>query len=84
MSQDEGPNRKQNDGKGPFGGQNFLWYMAGAVLIITVGALYIANLNVAVIDYPDLVELIQNSKHTTKYGPLEEGMRGDIVVQKKG
>lgn len=84
MSQDDGPNRRQNDGRGPMGGQNFLWYMAIAVLGITLVALYVANLNVPVIDYPDLVELIQNSKHTKKYGPLEEGMRGDIVVQSKG
>ena len=84
MSQDEGPNRRQNDGKGPMGGQNFLWYMAGAVLLITVGALYLANLNVAVIDYPDLVKLIQNSKHIAKYEPLEEGMSGDVIVQRKG
>ncbi|MBC8351183.1 MAG: ATP-dependent zinc metalloprotease FtsH [Planctomycetes bacterium] len=84
MSQDEGPNRRQNDGRGPSGGQNFLWYMAIAVLGITLVALYVSNLNVQVIDYPDLVELIENSKHTKKYGPLEEGMRGDIVVQRKG
>ncbi len=66
------------------GGQNFLWYMAIAVLGITLVALYVANLSVPVIDYPDLVELIQHSKHTEKYGPLEEGMRGDVIVQTKG
>lgn len=81
MSQDDGPNRRQHEGKGSIGGHNFLWYMAGAVVLITVAALYLANLNVPVIDYPDLVELIKNSKHTEKYGPLEEGMRGDVVVQ---
>ncbi|MDA1053787.1 MAG: ATP-dependent zinc metalloprotease FtsH [Planctomycetota bacterium] len=84
MNQDEGPNRKQSEGRGPIGGQNFLWYMAGAVLLITLAALYLTKLNVSVIDYPDLVELIKNSKHTEKYGPLEEGMRGDVIVQKEG
>ena len=84
MSQDDNPNRRQNDGRSPSGGQNFLWYMAIAVLGITLVALYVANLSVPVIDYPDLVELIQKSKHTKKYGPLEEGMSGDVVVQKKG
>ncbi|MBI2481837.1 MAG: ATP-dependent zinc metalloprotease FtsH, partial [Planctomycetia bacterium] len=84
MSQDDGPGRRQNDGKGPLGGRNFLWYMAGAVVLITVAALYLANLNVDVIDYPDLVDLIKNSKHTEKYGPLEPDMRGDVVVQRTG
>ncbi len=82
MSQDDGSNRRQNEGKGSLGGPNFLWYMAGAVVVITVAALYLANLNVPVIDYPDLVDLIKNSKHTEKYGQLEPGMRGDVIVQR--
>ncbi len=81
MSQENSPGRRQNDRQGSAGGQSFLWYMAIAVLGITLVALYVANLNTPQIDHSDLVELIKNSQHTKKYGPLEEGMTGDVIVQ---
>ena len=84
MSQDEGPNRRQKDGKGPTGGQNFLWYMASAVILVMVAAYLLTDLGTPVIDYPDLVQLIKNSKHVEKYGELAEGMTGDVIVQRNG
>ncbi len=82
MSQDDG--KKHSDGRGSSGGQNLLWYMAIAVLGITLVALYVANMQVAKIPYTDLVELIENSKRVDKYGDLAEGMTGDVIVQRKG
>ena len=62
MSQDDGSNRRQNEGKGSLGGPNFLWYMAGAVVVITVAALYLANLNVPVIDYLSLIHISEPTR----------------------
>jgi len=58
--------------------------MAIAVLGFVLVAFYVARLTTPEIDYPDLVELIKNSRHVEKYGPLAEGMSGSIVVQRPG
>jgi len=81
---DNSPGRRGNEGRNSSGGQNFLWYAAIAVLGFSLVALYVANLTTPELDYPDLVQLIKNSKHTEKYGPLEEGMSGDVIVQRPG
>ena len=84
MSHEDGPGRRQNESKGPVGGQGILWYMALLVLGFTVVALVMTSMQGTEIAHSDLIRLIENSKHEKEYGELSEGMSGYVIVPSTG
>ena len=98
MSQENGPGRRQDGSKGSTG-QNFIWYMLIAAAGVMLVAMYVANLNIEEISYPDLKALIENRSldRTTTAGRVTETLTnlrdvavaertisGKVDVEKKG
>src|SRR5688572_18302843 len=78
MSQDQEPVRRTD--KGSSGGQNYVWYIVAVGALAALAIFWIVHNAKFVIDYPELVKLIEANPARSEDGEVSAPM-GSIVVE---
>jgi cell division protease FtsH len=84
MTQQDGPDRQKETGKGTSSNYNFLWVAVLVVVSLVFLAVYLVN-QVATdqINYSDLIRLVKNSKRSEVGGTLDDGFSGTLETAGK-